>query len=158
MLRCTVSGFEFSGFVIWKGVPNGHIDQETHGATYPHDNIIYAVQPKGWMDGATYQIWVQCILAPYAAAHKNKIYFLQDMFSVHLHNNSITALSCLGIKVDFILAGYTPVSQPMDKGIHKPFKQYIREENNAWLVAHLQGDKPTQVDIATWIQHAWDRV
>jgi len=46
----------------------------------------------------------------------------------------------------------------MDKGIHKSFKQYIREENNAWMVAHQQGDKPTQVDIATWIQHAWDRV
>jgi len=95
------------------------------------------------MDGATYQIWVQRVLAPYAAAHNNKIYLLQDMFSAHLHNNSITALNHLGIKVDFILAGYTPVLQPMDKGIHKPFKQYIREESNAWMVAPQQGDKPT---------------
>jgi len=57
------------------------------------------------MDGATYQIWVQCILAPYAAAHNNKIYLLQDMFSIHLHYNSISALNCLWIEVDFILAG-----------------------------------------------------
>jgi len=80
------------------------------------------------------------------------------MFSIHLHSNSITALNHLGIEVDFILAGYTPVLQPMDKGIHKPFKQYIREESNAQMVAHQQGDKPMQVDIATWIQHAWDIV
>jgi hypothetical protein len=52
------------------------------------------------MDGATYQIWVQCVLAPYAAAHNNKIYLLQDMFSVHLHNNGIPALNRLGIEVD----------------------------------------------------------
>jgi hypothetical protein len=51
MLGCTVSGFKFLAFVIWKGVPNGRIDRETHGTTYPHDNITYAVQPKGWMDG-----------------------------------------------------------------------------------------------------------
>jgi len=158
MLGCTVSGFKFPAFVIWKGVPNGRIDRETHGQAYPHNNIVYAVQPKGWMDGATYQIWVQRVLAPYAAAHNNKIYLLQDMFSVHLHNNSITALNRLGIEVDYIPAGYTPVLQPMDKGIHKPFKQYIREESNAWMVAHQQGEKPTRVDIATWIQHAWNKV
>ena len=66
------------------------------------------------MDGATYQIWVQHVLAPYAAAHNNKIYLLQDMFSVHLLNNSITALNRLGIEVDYIPAGYTPVLQPME--------------------------------------------
>jgi hypothetical protein len=38
---------------------------------------------------------------------------------------------------------------------YTPFKQYIREENNAWMVAHQQGDKLKQRDIATWIQHAW---
>jgi hypothetical protein len=79
-------------------------------------------QRDGWMDGAAYQIWVQRVLAPYAAAHNNKIYFLQDMFSIHLHNNSITALNHLGIEVDFIPAGYTQALQLMDKGIHKPFK------------------------------------
>jgi hypothetical protein len=85
---------------------------------YPHDNITYAIQTKGWMDGPIYQSWVQCIFGPYAAAHCNRIYLLQDQFSVHLHNNSITALNYLGIEVDYIPAGYTPVLQPMDKGIH----------------------------------------
>jgi hypothetical protein len=26
------------------------------------------------------------------------------------------------------------------------------------MVAHQQGEKPTRVDIATWIQHAWNKV
>jgi molecular chaperone GrpE (heat shock protein) len=65
------------------------------------------------------------------------------MFSIHLHSNSITALNCLGIEVDFILAGYTPVLQPMDKGIH-----------NAQMVAHQQGDKPMQVDRT--LQHGFN--
>jgi hypothetical protein len=105
---------------------------------YAVGNSIKSTARK-WLDGATYQIWVQRILAPYAAAHNNKIYLLQDMHSIHLHNNSITALNRLRIEVDFTLTGYTLVMQPMDKGIHKPFKQYIREESNAWMVVHQQG-------------------
>jgi hypothetical protein len=36
MLGCTVSGFKFPAIVIWKGVPNGRIDQETNGQHYLH--------------------------------------------------------------------------------------------------------------------------
>jgi hypothetical protein len=77
--------------------------------------------------------WVLCILCPHAATHSNKIYLY-----AHLCNKSITALNHCGIKENYITAGNTAVLQPTEKGMHNPFKQYIREENNAWMVAHQQ--------------------
>jgi hypothetical protein len=49
----------------------------------------------------------------------------------------------LGAEVEFIPAGYNPVLQAMDKGLHKPFKQYLREESLAWMVQQPDGAKPT---------------
>jgi hypothetical protein len=49
----------------------------------------------------------------------------------------------LGAEVEFIPAGYTSVLQAMDKGLHKPFKQYPREESLSWMVRQPDGAKPT---------------
>ncbi len=110
------------------------------------------------MDGIAYKDWAQHVVVPYAEQHNNRIYLLQDQFSVHMNADNITALQTIGVEVDFIPAGYTPVLQVMDKGMHKPFKQYLRELSVAWMVAHGEGEKPTHLDIANWIQVAWDQV
>jgi hypothetical protein len=80
------------------------------------------------MDGVAYKDWVQHVVASYAEQHNNRIYLLQDQFSIHI------------------------------SGLHKPFKQYLRELNVAWMVAHGEGEKPTRLDIANWIQVTWDQV
>ena len=54
------------------------------------------------------------------------------------HNNTFQ-LQQIGVEVDFIPAGYTPVLQVLDKGVHKPFKQYLREESIAFMVNFLRG-------------------
>lgn len=51
-----------------------------------------------------------------------------------------------------------PVLQVMDKGIHKPFKTWLKEELITWMKSHQQGENPIWVDVATWIQQAWDNV
>ncbi len=85
-------------------------------------------------------------------------YLLQDSFSVHLHHKSIRALNDIAVETDFIPGGCTPVLQVMDKGVFKPFKDYIRQESTTWKIQHAHGTKPTREDIAHWIQHSWDRV
>jgi hypothetical protein len=52
----------------------------------------------------------------------------------------------------------TSILQVMDKGLHKPFKQYLREESMAFMLNNPEGTKPTRLDIATWIQRSWDLV
>ena len=156
MLACSLSGHKLPAFVIWKGVQGGRISRDIRGAGYPHANMKYTVQHTGWMDTTTYDTWVQQVLHPYF--NQQHGYLIQDSFSVHLHRKSIRALNDIGVETDFIPGGCTPVLQVMDKGVFKPFKDYIRQESTTWKIQHAHGTKPTREDIAHWIQHSWDRV
>jgi len=80
---------------------------------------------------------------PYVAARDNSVLVLLDNFSVHMQHENITSLQILGAEVEFIPAGYTPLLQAMDKGLHKPFKQYLREEGLSWMVQQPDGARPT---------------
>jgi hypothetical protein len=40
------------------------------------------------------------------------------------------------IEVDYIIAGYTPVVQVMDKGIQIPFEQQLKEGLITWMIGH----------------------
>jgi hypothetical protein len=79
VLCVTMSGEKLPAFVIWKGVPNGWIKRECQGPQYPHNNMKYAMQPKGWLDSDTYQKWVMEVVLPYL--NKREGYLLQDAFS-----------------------------------------------------------------------------
>ena len=46
----------------------------------------------------------------------------------------------------------------LDKGVHKPFKQYLREESMAFMLRNPEGTKPTRQDIALWIKKSWDQI
>ncbi len=99
-------------FAINDGTHNGllaFVEEVRDNGNTVSTSSTCSIQTKGWMDVPTYQSWVQCLLGPYAAAYGNRICLLQDQFSVHLHNNSVTALNPLGIEVDYIPADYTPV-------------------------------------------------
>jgi hypothetical protein len=78
--------------------------------------------------------------------------------STHMNAENVTALQTVGVEVDFILAGCTPILHVMDKGLHKPFKQYLKEQSAAWMVVRGEGEKPTCLDIPNLIQVAWDQV
>jgi hypothetical protein len=142
MLGSTASGVKFPAFIIWKGVWDGRIHHDCLQNVFPGDNV-YTVQPSGWMDGEAFQEWVQRVVRPFAELHNNCLYLLLDQFSVHMHHNNTFALQQIGIEVNFIPAGYTPVLQVLDKGVHKPFKQYLKEESIAFMVNNLEGAKPT---------------
>jgi len=83
---------------------------------------------------------------------------LLNQFSMHMQHNNTLSLQQIGIEVDFIPARYTPILQVLDKGVHKPFKQYLREESIAFMVNKPEGAKPTWLDIAHRITRLWDQV
>jgi hypothetical protein len=76
----------------------------------------------------------------------------------HTHHNNTFTLQKIGVEVVFISAGYTPALQVLDKRVHKPFKQYLREENITFMVNNPEGTKPTGLDINHWITRSWDQV
>jgi hypothetical protein len=63
-----------------------------------------------------------------------------------------------GVEVDFIPAGYTSCLQVLDKGVNKPFKQFIQQQSIEWLQSAPQGAKPDRVTITNWVSTSWSRV
>jgi transposase-like protein len=157
VLCCAMSGEKLPAFVIWKGVANGRIARECRGPQYPHNNIKYAVQPKGWLDSATYKQWVREVVLPYTDGRD--AYLIQDSFSVHAKEENVIVLQHGGVEVEFIPAGYTAVLQVLDKGVHRSFKHFYRENCINWLTQQqLPNAKPTRILVARWIRDAWERV
>jgi len=156
ILACTMSGIKLPAMVIWQGVPNGRIAREVLGQLFARDNIKHAVQVRGWMDSDKYQLWVREVLVPYLNGRYG--YLLQDQFSVHMKEENIAATQRAGVEVDFIPAGYTACLQVLDKGVNKPFKQFVRDHSIAWLQQAPQGAKPNRLDVTNWISNSWNQI
>jgi hypothetical protein len=71
---------------------------------------------------------------------------------------AIRSLNDVRVQVEFLPAGYTAVLQPLDKGIIKPFKDYYYKLQNNWIILPAEGIKPTCLDVATWVNTAWNSV
>ena len=156
ILACTMSGIKLPAMVIWQGVPNGRIAREVLGQLFARDNIKHTVQVRGWMDSDKYQLWVREVLVPYLNGRYG--YLLQDQFSVHMKEENIATTQRAGVEVDFIPVGYTACLQVLDKGVNKPFKQFIRDHSIAWLQEAPQGAKPNCLDVTNWISNSWNQI
>ena len=120
------------------------------------------VQSKAWMDSRTYQDWITCILVPFVIGQglhvHNRASLLQDSCMVHLANENMMAVQAHGIQMDIIPAGYTLCLQVMDKGVNKPFKEYLHQESMSWLVAQPQNSSPSHAVVGQWIHTACEKV
>ena len=85
-------------------------------------------------------------------------YLLQDQFSVHMKEENIATTQRAGVEVDFIPAGYTACLQVLDKGVNKPFKQFIRDHSISWLQQAPQGAKPSGLNVTNWISYSWNQI
>jgi hypothetical protein len=47
--------------------------------------------------------------------------------------------------------------QVMDVGINKPFKDYVKQEYEKFMVENIEG-KPSRLDVAKWIAAGWENV
>jgi hypothetical protein len=156
ILGCTMSGIKLPAMIIWQGVPNGRIAREVLGQLFAHDNMKHTVQVRGWMDLYMYQLWVREVLVPYLNGQYG--YLLQDQFSVHMKERNIVTTQRAGVEVDFIPAGYTACLQVLDKGVNKPFKQFIRDHSISWLQQAPQGAKPSGLNVTNWISYSWNQI
>ncbi len=85
-------------------------------------------------------------------------YLLQDQFSAHLNDENLIVAHGAGVEAEFIPAGYTACFQVLDKGVKKPFKQFIQQQCLAWLQGAPQGAKPNRLTITNWISNSWNQV
>ena len=71
-----------------------------------------------------------------------------DEFQVHLMATSLYAAKVCGTAVDFICGGYTSKLQVLDVGVNKPFKGYVRDAYENWMVANPHGTKVKRQDLS----------
>ena len=77
---------------------------------------------------------------------------------MHLMATSLNAIKDCGTAVDFICGGYTSKLQVLDVGVNKPFKGFVRNAYEDWMVANPHGTKVKRQDVAQWVWTAWLRV
>jgi len=157
LLGVTMDGKKLPPFIIFRGKPNGRIAREWTGNTDYPTSSIYAVQEKAWVDKEVFLQWIKKVWKPFCT-NKGPTYLLMDEFSVHMMSECVNSIQDCGTEVDFVLGGYTSKLQVIDVGINKPFKGYVMECYERFMVNNVSGTKATRLDVAKWVEEAWEKV
>ena len=126
----TASGKKLPEVVVFKGKPGKRIAWEVENFQVQYGiNGIYAVQENAWMDEAVMCLWVQEVLQPYLAKAPPNVHplILLDSYWCHMMVPIVQAIEALGCQVEHIPPGCTPLCQPIDIGVCKPLKDWMRE-------------------------------
>ena len=88
-----------------------------------------------------------------------------DSFRAHLTDDVKAALKQRKIDVAVIPSGLTPVLQPLDKCLNKPFKDSIQRKYLVWMISGPfeytpSGKKkaPTRNLVLWWVNEAWQEI
>jgi len=108
-----------------------------HQETIPHlavpNSLRIFFHKKGWMDESGGKEWI-CQCLPRTCNNKQSL-LVWDLFQAHLTYEVKAAQKQQKIDVAVIPGGLTPVLQPLDKCLIKPFKDSIRKKYLAWMIS-----------------------
>ena len=144
------------------GKPNGRIVQREF-PMYPQ-GMIYACQDNAWMDERVMLMWVEMVLKPYVnTAPDNMVPLLfLDSYHCHMMNSVVNMIQDLGVEVKHIPGGCASLCQPVDIGINKPFKAFLRKAWEKWMIdegIRSGTTSPTTIElIAKWASYAKDQI
>ena len=103
-------------------------------------------------------MWIENILKPYVATAPPGIMPLLflDSYGVHKMGSVQRTINDLGVEVVIIPPGCTGITQPVDVGYNKPFKNLVRDKYKDWMINDSEDltKAPCRVDVAHWIVQA----
>ena len=114
------------------------------------------------MDEAMMLQWVKEVLEPWSKNVPDGIvpYLFLDSYKCHLMSSVVHAIQDLGIEVDHIPGGCTSLVQPLDMGVNKPLKNWIRRKWEEYMLeeglAMTVSKPPTWQQMATWVMECLD--
>ncbi len=79
-----------------------------------------------------------------------------DSCAVHETAAIKEALGKHGTKVLYIPRGFTSRLQVLDVGVNKPFKHYIRQQFETFMLSN--GQKIERLHIIRWVIGSWGRI
>ena len=76
-----------------------------------------------------------------------------DSYQVHKMPSVNAAINNLGVEVVIIPPGCTGLTQPVDVGYNKPFKNCVRDHYEEWMMEDGRDLRlpPRRVDVAKWV-------
>ena len=135
-----------SPLVIFKGMSSGWIAYKWTGSTEYPSGSMYAVQQRALIDERTFLEWIRKVWGPFCVGRLSTNH-LMDECSVHLMSSCLDAIQDYGTEVDFVARGYTSKLQVLHVGINKPFKDYVKQSYEQFMVEN-NGEKLTHLDVA----------
>ena len=101
----------------------------------------------------------------FATPHKKQSVLVWDLFQALLTDEVKADLNRQKIDVAVIPGGLTPVLQPLDKCVNKPFKDNVRRKYLAWMISSpfdytLAGKQkaPSRNLVLRWVHEAWREI
>jgi hypothetical protein len=142
--------------IIFKGKTNKCIEKIPES-----DKYILAYQENAWCNE---DIFIEFISQ---LPINTKILLIYDNFSAHVTDKVKKFMKETYPLIDIILLppNTTPILQPLDVGINKPFKTFIRNQYIDWLTKNYQNNSILEVEInerkkllVDWILNSWNKI
>ncbi len=111
------------------------------------------------MSEALMMTWIETCLAPHVATAPEGVtpLLFLDSYGVHKMMGSMNgAINDLGVEVIILPPGCTGVTQPVDIGYNKPFKNLVRDQYEEWIGKDSKDllKPPRRLNIARWVVHS----
>jgi hypothetical protein len=166
-LGVTLDGKKLKPYVVFQGSPTGRLVRKVNvpGEDGACDHrCVYSFQTNGWMDRDHMLDWIKKIWRPFVqekrSLHNQPFFILMlDCFTAHLCADVVSTLSSkFSTFVVEVPKSTTSVSQIMDVGINKPFKNSLELNQMAWRLQAGYNGKITRQLISQWIADSWDSI
>ena len=124
-------------------------------------NAWVTATTNGWMTSPMYNWWLNNL---YGYDQQRRLLIVDKYKSHTVEDNMRTVKINCNSDLLFIPAGCTPLVQPMDVSINRPFKNKMQEIWVAWFSTHTeqttQGNlkKPTRQRVIDLVSAAWENV
>ena len=122
-------------------------------------SLLIRHQPKAWCDTALY---CDCLRNSIPAEIRNKkILIVHDNFEAHITSPVEIQIERLGYSTFCLPPNSTYACQPLDVGINKPFKTFLKEQYISYLVNSVGQNVDTKVNknkLVQWIKATWERI
>jgi hypothetical protein len=134
----TDAGLQLRSPIIFKGKESDKggkiIGREL--SSYSPD-AFYAAQKKAWMSQPLMLLWIKKVLiTPYIVGAPTGVVPLLflDSYQVHKMPSMNAAISDLGVEVIIIPPGCMGLTQPVDIGYNKPFRNRVWDHYEEWMM------------------------
>lgn len=113
---------------------------------------------QAWLDHRVFKHQIDEVWAPFPLGRESKKPCLwMDDFSVYILISCCDLIKGCGTEGDYILGDYTSRLQVMDMSVDQPFKDYIRQAYDYFMIGNTNNRKVQRKDIVEQIEIGWGK-